>query len=183
MLKHSIHLTTAERRRLQEITSKGSHPARVIRRAFILLQSDQGVIDAEIALNTGASHRTVVDVRTRCALHGIDRALYDAPRVGRPVTFHEKDKAKIVALACTDTPQGQARWTLGLLAEQAAKRENIHIGTTKVWTILQENDLKPWRKKNVVHSETHARVPGADGGRHQPVSGTVRSKATGDLSR
>ena len=82
MLKHSIQLTTAERRRLQAITSKGSHSARVIRRAFILLQSDQGVIDAEIAEHTGASHRTVVDVRTRCALYGVDRALHDAPAQG-----------------------------------------------------------------------------------------------------
>lgn len=173
MLKHSIHLTTAERRRLQEITSKGSRPARVIRRAFILLQSDQGMIDAAIAQNTGASHRMVVDVRTRCARYGVDRALYDAPRAGRPVTFDEKDKAKIIALACTDAPQGQARWTLGLLAEEAAKREDIHIGVTKVWTILQENDLKPWRKKNVVHSEAYAGVQGADGRRSDGLRQTV----------
>jgi transposase len=156
MLKHSIHLTTAERRCLREITNKGSHPARVMRRASILLKSDEGMIDAEIARHVGASHRMVVDVRTRCALHGVDRALHDAARSGRPVIFHEKDKAKIVALACTDAPEGQACWTLGLLAEQAAKCENIHIGTTKVWTILKEHDLKPWRKKNVVHPEAHA---------------------------
>ena len=158
MQKHSIHLTTAEHRRLKEIITKGTHPARVIRRAHILLKSDSGMIDEDIAEHVGASHRAVVDVRTRCALHGVERALYDAPRSGKPVTFKEREKAKIIALACTDAPKGQARWTLNLLVDEVEKRENIHIGTTKVWTILQEHDLKPWRKKNVVHPETHPRV-------------------------
>ncbi|MBI1812958.1 helix-turn-helix domain-containing protein, partial [Candidatus Peregrinibacteria bacterium] len=138
--------------------------------------------DAAIARHTGASHRTVVGVRTRCALHGVDRALYDAHRVGRPVIFHEKDRAKIVALACTDAPEGQARWTLGLLAEEAAKRDGIHIGVTKVWTILQENDLKPWRKKNVVHSAAHAGVQGADGRRSDALRQTLQSEGTRRVS-
>ena len=173
MQKHSLHLTTAEHRRLEEITRKGSHHARVIRRAHILLKSDSGMIDADIAKHVGASHRAVVDVRTRCALHGVGRALYDAPRSGRPVTFREKEKAKIVALACTDAPEGQARWTLSLLAEHAAQREHIPIGTTKVWTILKENNLKPWRKKNVVHPEAHTGVPGTNGGHRQSLSRAV----------
>ena len=165
MQKLSIHLTTKEQRQLDELTRKGLHPARVIRRAQILLQSHSGYTDKEIAEQTGASHRAVVDVRTRFARHGLARALHDAPRSGKPPTFTGKHEAQIVALACTDAPEGCARWTMQLLAEQAVKDGIVTtISPQTVWLMLERQDMKPWRKKNVVHSEAHARVQRTHGG-------------------
>lgn len=159
MQKLSIHLTTKEQRQLGDLTGKGFHPARVIRRAQILLQSHEGYTDKEIAKQTGASHRAVVDVRTRFALHGLERALFDAPRSGKPPTFTGKHEAQIVALACTEAPEGCVRWTMQLLAEQAMKDGIVTtISPQTVWLMLERQDCKPWRKKNVVHSKTHSGV-------------------------
>lgn len=164
MFKHSIHLTPKDRDKLKKIMKKGTHPARVVRRALILLRSHDGCTDADIAKQTGASHRAVVDVRTRCALEGVERALYDAPRSGKPPTFTGKHEAQIVALACTKAPEGCVRWTMRLLAEQAVK-DGItdEISPQTVWLMLERQNTKPWLKKNVVHSEAHAGVQGADG--------------------
>ena len=87
-------------------------------------------------------------------MYGLTRALTEGPREGRPIIFKEKEKAKIVALACTNAPKGYGHWTLDLLVKEANQKEKIPIGRTKVATILRQNDLKPWREKNVVHSKT-----------------------------
>lgn len=159
MQKLSIHLAPKQQSQLDELTRKGVHPARVIRRAQILLQSHTGYTDTDIATQTGASHRTVVNVRTRFALHGLDRALYDAPRSGKPPTFTGKHEAQIVALACTKAPAGRARWTMKLLAEKAVCEHVVtKISPQSVWLMLEKQDTKPWLKKNVVYSQAHAGV-------------------------
>jgi transposase len=174
MPKHSVHLTRKQRGKLEEITKKGAHPARVIRRALILLQSHNGCTDAAIAKQTGACHRAVVDVRTRCALEGVERALYDAPRSGKPPTFTGKHEAQIVAIACTEAPEGRARWTMQLLAEQAVKNGIVkNISPQTVWLMLDRQDCKPWLKKNVVHSDAHPGVQGADGRHPDAVRQTL----------
>jgi len=157
MKLHSVKLPKKQRQKLMAMTHTGVHPTRVLRRAQILLKADDGLKDAEIADHVGCTWRSVCDIRKRYCMEGLDRALQDAPRSGRPATFTAKQKATVVALACTDAPEGYALWTLDLLVEKAGQ-EGIGIGRNKVWTILRENDLKPWRKKNVVHSEAHAGV-------------------------
>lgn len=157
MKLHIIKLPAKERQTLLSMTRTGVHRARVLRRAHILLRAGDGEKDADIALHVGCTWRSVSDIRKRYCTDGLQRALEDAPRSGRPSTFTPKQKATVVALACTDAPEGHALWTLDLLVEKAAQ-EGIGIGRNKVWTILRENDLKPWRKKNVVHPETHAGV-------------------------
>jgi transposase len=184
MQKLSIRLSRKDRKNLETITKKGTHPARVIRRAMILLQSHAGCIDAEIAKQTGASHRAVVDVRTRCALEGIDRALYDAPRSGKPASFTGTHEAQIVAIACTKAPEGRSRWTMQLLAKQAVKDGVVKkISSQSVWLMLNRQDCKPWLKKNVVYSDAHAPVQGTDGRHSDAVRQTLRSERAGRLSR
>ena len=174
MQKLSIKLTRKDIRMLQEITKKGTHPARVIRRAMILLRSHEGDTDAEIAKQTGASHRAVVDVRTRCANEGVERALYDAPRSGKPPTFSGTQEAQIVATACSQAPEGRSRWTMGLLAERAMKDGIVKtISPQTVWLMLERQDCKPWLKKNVVHSDAHTGIQGADGRHSDAVRTTV----------
>lgn len=157
MKLHTVKLSAKERKKLMAITQTGVHRARVLRRAQILLKASDGEKDADIARHVGCTWRSVAEIRKRFCREGLTRALEDAPRSGRPATFTPTQKATVVALACTDAPEGRALWTLDLLVEKA-KQEGIGIGRNKVWTILRENDLKPWRKKNVVHSETHAGV-------------------------
>jgi len=154
MKQHIVRLPREDRTRLEVILRRGSHPARVILRANILLRAHEGLKDTRIAKELRCGGRTVSRVRARFSEGGLERALHDAPRSGRPPDITGEHEAKIVALACTTPPPGQARWTAHLLVE-AAKRRGIvaKIGPTRMWMVLRENDLKPWRKKNVVHSE------------------------------
>jgi putative transposase len=62
------------------------------------------------------------------------------------------DKQRIIAMVCTEPPQGAARWTVRLVAEQAVKRQLVpRVGRETIRVLLQSHDLKPWREHNVVH--------------------------------
>ena len=139
---------------------------RVVRRALILLKSDEGLTDLEIVEHVGCAERTVRNVRKRFCEEGLEATLHDAARSGRPPQFTPRQKQQVVALACTEPPEGRTRWTLELLCEHAAKRgfvESVSKSEVALW--LKDHDVKPWRKKNVVRSKTDSRVPRADGRR------------------
>lgn len=153
MKLHIISLTEKDTDKLRALLRTGSHPAVVVQRAQILLKADRQLKDKVIAEHLDCTPEHVARIRRRYCKNGLGRALFDAERSGRPVIFREKEKTRIVALACTKAPQGYRRWTLDLLVEEAEKKEKIKMGRTKVWTIMKENELKPWREKNVVYSE------------------------------
>lgn len=152
MKLHIIHLSLSKQDLLQSILTKGSHPARIIQRAHILLKAHKGLKDADIAEHLDCTEQHVARIRKRCCTEGLDHALYDNPRSGRPPIYTTKHRAKVVALACTNAPEGRSTWTLDLLVEEAEK-EGVGMKRNKIWTVLKEHELKPWRKKNVVHSE------------------------------
>jgi transposase len=79
----------------------------------------------EIAVTTGASRSTVERTRRRFAREGLEAALTDKPRSGAPAKLDGKQEAMIVALACSDAPEGQARWTAKLLASRAVELEVV----------------------------------------------------------
>lgn len=129
----------------------GKHKAREINRARVLLLSDTGKADEEIGEQLDISKTTARNIRQRYSESGIDRALYDAQRPGQPKKLNGKEEAKVVAIACTEPPEGAKSWTLDLLTERVAK-EVKRIGRITIHNILLRNELKPWQEKNVVHS-------------------------------
>jgi transposase len=148
MKEHIVRLTDEARKQLWDLVRAGSRPVRVVRRAQILLKSDEGLIDAEIAEHVGCCERHVREIRKRFCVHGLERALHEAPRSGTPPKFTARQQQQVVALACTDPPEGRTRWTLELLCEHAANRgfvERVSKSEVALW--LKAHDLKPWRKK------------------------------------
>ncbi len=148
MKKHIVRLPAAIRQNLRQLVRSGTRPAQVVRRCQVLLKSDEGCTDEEIAEHVGCSDRTVRTLRKQFCTGGIEQAIYDAPRSGRPETFTGRQRQQVVALACTDPPEGRQRWTLEWLCEQAVKRGLVEsVGKSEVALWLKEHDLKPWRKK------------------------------------
>jgi len=148
MKEHIVCLTDGARRKLRELVESGTRPVRVIRRALILLKSDAGLTDLQIVEHVGCAERTVRNVRKRFCDTGLEEALYDSPRSGRPSEFTARQKQQVVALACTEPPEGRARWTLELLCHHAVKRGFVaSVGKSEVSLWLKAHDLKPWRKK------------------------------------
>jgi transposase len=151
MKEHFVRLTDEERRQLQEIVQSGTRPVRVVRRANILLKSDAGLTDPQIVEHLGCAERTVRKVRKWFCIEGLERAIHDAPRSGRPSDFSTRQRQRVVALACTAPPEGRARWTLELLCRYAVKRGIVStISQSEVSLWLRAHDMKPWRKKTGV---------------------------------
>ena len=157
--KYTIKLSARERRHLKGIMRKGTHQAQVHKRAAVLLKSDEGMKDDDIAHHVGMSIRNISRIRKRCVTGGLDRALHDAPRSGAPATVTMAAEAHLVAIACTAPPVGATHWSLELLREKMLKDKVVeHISTVAIWHHLNDRGIKPWREKNVGDPDPHSRV-------------------------
>jgi hypothetical protein len=63
-------------------------------------------------------------------------------------------RQRIVALVCSDPPEGGARWRVRLIAQEAVKRKLVpKVGGETLRGLLESPDLKPWREENVVRGQ------------------------------
>jgi putative transposase len=134
-----VSLTDDELRSLTTITRRGSTPARVQTRARILLLLHRGRTPDETAAALAAGVATVFNVKRRYLSEGLDSALHDKPRSGKPARISGEARAKVTALACSPAPEGHARWTLRLLADRA-----VELGLVEA---ISHNTVKEVLKK------------------------------------
>lgn len=113
--KYPITLSTREREELEQIVKTGRYTARERRRAQTLLWSDAGKPDKEIAELHGVTPLTVATTRQRWAE---EKRISDKPKPGREKKLDGKQEAFVVALACSDAPDGRESWTMQLLADR-----------------------------------------------------------------
>jgi len=118
MKKYIVKLTAKEQKSLLAIVRKGQNKASVIQRAHILLKSDEGKTDQTIAELLYISEDTVARTRQKFCEDGLEVALKDQAHLGSESKLDDGQEAYLVALACSDAPEGRQRWTLELLAEQ-----------------------------------------------------------------
>lgn len=143
----SLRLRPQELKRVRYLL--GIEEPRVIRRANILNCLHLGYVSSDIAMILNVDPKTVTNVGNAYLENGLDSALYDEERSGRPIDFDDRERSRIVAMVCSQPPQGFYRWTLDLIVEQAQKRQLVDAGISRetVRVILQEHDLKPWQEK------------------------------------
>ena len=138
MKKQHLKLTESEKKYLTELLNKGQAKARVIRRAMGLLQLDQGATYQKAAELLGIDYYTVSIWCRKYLENGLE-FLNDLPRSGRRVEFDGEQRARITALACSDTPDGRAKWSLQLLADKAVELELVEsISPSKVREMLKK---------------------------------------------
>ncbi len=121
--KWSVHLTTEEKVELEKIVKKGKSSARVIRRAQTLLFADEKKTDFEISSLLRCSETCVYLTRRAYCEHGLKQALNEKARSGRPEKLVGKAKAHLIALACSEPPEGRSCWTMQLLADRCVTLE------------------------------------------------------------
>jgi hypothetical protein len=129
---------------VDEFRSKGLHMAREFNRAHILAALDSQLPERLImeVLNVG---RTAV-WRTRAAYlrGGVDFALHDEPRPGKPKTYEADVEAQVTALACSEPPTGAQRWTVLLLTEVARRHPKMKtISRETIRRILKKTSSNP----------------------------------------
>jgi transposase len=154
--QHIIKLSKAEQAQLHDIIRKGTRKARVIARAHALLLSHEGTSKDDCAQRLRVSRSVIQRVRDRFRAQGLDYALAEDPRPGQPKKLTTKAEKHLLALACTDPPEGADHWTLELLTAQMIKDRQVKsISSVAIMHYLHRHDLKPWREKNVVYSDHH----------------------------
>lgn len=134
-----VSLTDHELRSLTIITRRGTAAARVQTRARILLLLHRGSTPDAVAAALSVGVATVFNVKRRYLSEGLDSALHDKPRSGKPTSIDGVARAKITALACSTAPEGHARWTLRLLADRA-----VELGLVEA---ISHNTVKKVLKK------------------------------------
>jgi hypothetical protein len=149
MSKHiPLYLKPEQRTELENLIKSGSAPARVQTRARILLLSDrsQGDFrkDADIAQVLFCTKGTVLSIRHRCLQEGMQAALYEKPRPGATPKITGEIEAQMAVIACSDPPEGQARWTVRLLTERVIELGLMEqVAPSTVWTRLKKTNLNP----------------------------------------
>jgi len=139
-----VQLNEQERLRLQKIVRSGKDKARKITRCRILLLADEanGKKDEEISDALNVCLATIFTIRRRYSQEGLERAIGEGARSGQPPKFKGRAAAKITAIACSKPPEGQARWSLRLLADRAVELKIVDsISHQSVSNILKKTNL------------------------------------------
>lgn len=123
--KYIVKLTDEERQSLLELTSRGKVRARTMKRAQILLKADEGMKDADIMSGLNTSRPTVERIRKRFVEGGVEKGLYDDPRPGSKMKLDGRAEAELIALACSDAPDGHEKWSLRLLADKLVELDIV----------------------------------------------------------
>src|SRR4028118_983677 len=116
-----IQLPEQDYRSLTNILSKGMSSARVQTRGRVLDLLNRGEHPERIAGILRVGVATVYNLQKRYLAEGLESALTEKPRSGKPRVISGEQKARITALACSEAPVGHARWTLRLLADKAVE--------------------------------------------------------------
>ena len=125
MKKYIVELTEEEREKLLELTRKGECKARKLKRAMVLLGADEGDTDREISEKVRIHEVTVEGIRKRFVEEGLEAALNERPRPGKARKLDGRQEAQLIALHCTQPPEGRKRWTLQLLADKLVQLDIV----------------------------------------------------------
>jgi putative transposase len=149
----SIKVKSNDLTHIERLLCAGIQQVRVVLRALALRQLAQGDSAPRVAQALPLTAKAIREIAHRYDTGGLDRALYDQQRPGAKALLDDSQKQRIVAMVCGKAPEGRARWTVRLVAEEAVKRKLVpRAGRETIRVLLESHDLKPWREKNVVRS-------------------------------
>jgi putative transposase len=151
----TIAVTPKDQKELARLLSGGVQQVRVVLRALALLQLAKGASAPRIAEVVRLTSQAIRTIARRYQRGGLEAALFEKQRPGAATVLDESQKQRIIAMVCSNPPEGRARWTVRLVAEEAVKRRLVpRVGRETVRILLLDHDLKPWREKNVVRGRT-----------------------------
>ena len=122
MRQTELHLSDEDRVVIDEIRAKGVHNSREVNRAHTLSCLDRGIPQTQIMQVLGIGRTAVWRTRAAYLQAGVELAVFDVARSGRPAQYDTDAEARVTALACSAPPEGRQRWTIVAL-ERAARRE------------------------------------------------------------
>ncbi len=142
--KYIITLSDEERKLLEDIVNKGKNPAYKIKHAHILLNAESGIADNDNADRCRCHINTVANVRQRFVEEGIEAALERKKRELPPIEpkIDGEKEARLIAIACSQPPEGYCRWTMQMLADKMVEMNIIEsVSDSTVWRTLKKMNL------------------------------------------
>jgi transposase len=140
MKKQHVQLSETDRNYLTDLLRTGDLPVKTHRRALALLELDRGQTYTTVATSLQVTIPTLSLWSAKYRQAGLVM-LTDKPRAGRPIEIDGTQRAKVTAVACSDPPEGYARWSLRLIAEKVVELGYVeHISHTQVGDILKKTN-------------------------------------------
>lgn len=152
--KYIVTLTSEERAALQELISKGKTQGYRIRHAQILLKLDEIPENQKWTYEAireayGGTPYTISQIAKRFVTEGMEAALGRKEQQNRHRKVDGNVEARIIAIACSDAPEGRDHWTLQMIADELVRLGVVDsISDTAVMNTLKKTNLSPGRKKN-----------------------------------
>ena len=137
-------MSDTDRNYLSKFIRTGKKTGKELVRAYVLLALDKGERQGDISRYYHVGRSTIWRTKDGYLTGGLDLALNDRDRPGAPVKYDERAEAEIIALACSQCPEGRARWTVRLLTRHAKKiagmeginRESVRLVLKKTGSSL-----------------------------------------------
>ena len=147
-----IKVRPRDRAQIDQLLRGGVQQVRVVLRALALRLLAGGVTAPQVARTVPLTPKAIREIAHRYIDGGLDRALYEKQRPGAQQILDASQKQRIIAMVCSQPPEGRSRWTVRLIVQEAVKRKLVpRVGRETIRILLESHDLKPWREKNVVH--------------------------------
>lgn len=144
MKRTDIKLKQKEIEFLHKYKKSKSRSQREYNRANILLLLNKGKKDAEIIDFLEVDRATIWRTKQKYLKEGLEKALQEKQRSGQPVKYGAKEKAEVIATACSEPPEGRARWTLELLSDKLKEKDGLlTINRETIRLILKKTNVSP----------------------------------------
>ena len=144
MRQTELNLSKREREAVRQFRSKGAHRAREFNRAHILAALDRNVPERQIMEVLGVGRTAIWRTRAAYLEGGLDFALRDVARPGKPQQYRAEALAEVSALACSSPPEGAKRWTVALLTQAARRHPQMRrISRESVRRLLKKTASSP----------------------------------------
>jgi putative transposase len=142
MGKTDIKLTSKEVKFLHTYKRTENRSLREYNRANILLLLHKGKKESDIVDFLDVERTTVWRTKLKYLKEGMEEALKEKERSGQPLKYKDTQKAEVIATACSNPPEGRARWTLKLLTNTLKKQENMStINRETIRLILKKTNV------------------------------------------
>src|SRR5215471_5060754 len=132
-----VDISKKDQQELRKLVKGGVQQVRVVLRALALLQLGENASAPQIAKVVQLTPQAIRRLGHRYEQAGLDGALYERQRPGAVEVLDTKQKQRIIAMVCSNPPEGRARWTVRLVAEEAVKRKLVpRVGRETIRILL-----------------------------------------------
>ena len=141
MKRYQVQLSNEERTNLQKLISAGVAPARKLTRARILLKVDEGLTKSEVSRVLDVSINTVTNVCRSFQEQSVAAIERKKPDREYERSLDGEAEAHLIAIACSEPPEGRERWTLRMLQREMVKRKHVvEVSHETVRTALKKTN-------------------------------------------